>query len=374
MSILQKRDVIIVGGGPAGSTAAYLLKKKYNIEVLLIDKHHFPREKLCGGLITYKTVRLLEELFDEHVSDLVKNGVINYQTNIYKLFYRTHLLHDGMSKWPFYFVKRSVYDLFLLDKAKHAGVEVIEGKSVKKYDSMNNQVFLEGDRSFTAKYLIGADGAHSIIRKQLLKNNPDKNRWMKNLATAFEFSIDRTAELKGYNYPAIYFGYLRYGYCWIFPNAERILYGIGGFNTGSYEIRTSFQLFLTDSHFPQINVSRVKSSFIPLGYFHQIPAASDTALIGDAGGFVNPFTGEGIYYAQRSGAIAAEAINQALHHAKSFRNTYVQLLNSRIFPDFMKAKRVRNIYYRLTNRVFYVPLKMFLRGFDRRIDQFLHGV
>jgi flavin-dependent dehydrogenase len=108
----NSRNVIIVGGEPAGSTAGYLLKKKYNIDVLLIEKNHFPREKICSGLLTYKTVKLLEEPYKDPFSKLLRNGVINYQTNKYKVFYRNRVLHDGMTEKPIVFVNRSIYNLF----------------------------------------------------------------------------------------------------------------------------------------------------------------------------------------------------------------------------------------------------------------------
>lgn len=199
-------------------------------------------------------------------------------------------------------------------------------------------------------------------------------KWKKKRAIVFEIFIDSTTELEKYTSPVICFGYLKYGYCWIFPNTEKIICGIGGLSAKNHKIIPSFQFFLANFDLTNINVSHIKSAFVPLGYYHQIPAANNAVLIGDAGGFVNPFTGEGIYYAQKSGAIAAEAINETLNNAKCFHETYLQLLHSRILPELIKAKKVGNIYYRLTNRVFYVPLKMLLRSFDRRIDQFIHGV
>jgi len=70
-------DVIIVGGGPAGTTAAYLLDKK-GYEVLIIDKKKFPRNKLCGGLLTKKTLNILSDIYNFNVKDLKKDKVINY--------------------------------------------------------------------------------------------------------------------------------------------------------------------------------------------------------------------------------------------------------------------------------------------------------
>ena len=81
-------DVIIVGGGPAGSTAGYLLCN-FGFNVIIIDKSNFPRRKLCGGLISYKTLKLLDRIFGETESSLRTKHILNFQSDHYEVFYKT---------------------------------------------------------------------------------------------------------------------------------------------------------------------------------------------------------------------------------------------------------------------------------------------
>ena len=83
----QAYDIIIIGAGPGGSTAAYLLAR-HNFKVLLVDKAFFPRYKLCGGLLSMKTIQLIKRIYKESPEDLIRNKIIDYYTPFYKITYR----------------------------------------------------------------------------------------------------------------------------------------------------------------------------------------------------------------------------------------------------------------------------------------------
>jgi flavin-dependent dehydrogenase len=148
-----------------------------------------------------------------------------------------------------------------------------------------SKFFLDDNQSFCANYLIGEDGVLSIIRSQLSKSRLSKNKWRENLATAFEVFIDRSTELEDFHSPIIYFGYLKFGYCWIFPNIERIICGIGDVNVRNHEFVSIFKSFLGSFHFADKYISHIKSAFIPMGGVQHIPVTGNVALIGDADGF-----------------------------------------------------------------------------------------
>ncbi len=119
----NKYDVIISGGGPAGSTAGYLLSRS-GLKVLIIDKSSFPRHKLCAGLITHKTVRLLERVFGESAGSLKEKNIINFESSHYQIFCRDNLINERDMDIPFRFIDRDSYDHFLLNKAVYAGADV----------------------------------------------------------------------------------------------------------------------------------------------------------------------------------------------------------------------------------------------------------
>ena len=106
-------DAIVIGAGPAGSTAAYLLAKG-GLHVLVLDKNEFPRDKLCGGLLTRKTIRLLEDLFKASPDYLQANQVISHQSTRYGVNLCEKSCFRGNLEYPFHFIDRQVYDSFWL--------------------------------------------------------------------------------------------------------------------------------------------------------------------------------------------------------------------------------------------------------------------
>ena len=116
-------DAIIIGAGPAGSTAAYLLASN-GLNVLVLDKHAFPRDKLCGGLLTFKTVKLLEYIFETPVNFLKDQNIITYQSFDYKVGDNRGASVKGRLAYPFHFVQRNAYDNFWLNLAHKAGAQV----------------------------------------------------------------------------------------------------------------------------------------------------------------------------------------------------------------------------------------------------------
>lgn len=164
ISTTIKYDVIIAGAGPAGSTAGYMLSKA-GLDVLLIDKSVFPREKLCGGCITHKTVTLLERVFNETPVSMKEMGIFSNASSTYELRTGKNLISRGESPLPFYFVERERYDHYFLEKAKEAGADVIEGEAITSLDTKKNTLHTTGGRSFRADLIIGADGVNSSIRR-----------------------------------------------------------------------------------------------------------------------------------------------------------------------------------------------------------------
>ena len=226
---MDEYEVIIVGGGPAGATAGYLLGTM-GVHALLLDKSVFPRKKLCGGALTYKTLKLLHRVFNETETTLEHAGVINYLSNGYDIYFKDRLMVHGTSKYPFLFVDRYIYDNFLLQKVKDTGVKVIEGDKVKDFDTDVNVITTSSGKSYKARFIIGADGAHSVVRRHLPMYYIHNRNWEYNLATALEITIPRNEFKHDIKYPIIQFGYIDWGYSWIFPNKDEIILGIGGLN------------------------------------------------------------------------------------------------------------------------------------------------
>ncbi len=375
---MEKYDVIIVGGGPAGSTAGYILGT-LGIHTLLIDKSVFPRKKLCGGVLTHKTLKLLDRVFKETDKTIEHAGVINYLTNGYDIYFKDTLMSHGTSKYPFIFVDRYVYDNFLLQKVKDAGVKVIEGDKVKNIDPERNTLTTSSGKTYNAQFIIGADGVHSVVRRYLPRHYIHNRKWEYNLATALEITVPRNEFQQYIKYPIIQFGYIDWGYSWIFPNKDEIIVGLGGLNRKNnkqikkicYEyISAVAPSFIKKNH----QAIKICGHPVPSGNYLSKPVYRNAMLVGDAAGFSDPISGEGIYQAQRSAEIASLSIYNSLKNEVSLEKTYVRLLKKHVFPDLFYAKILRWFIFKALNNLNLGHIELLIkRGEDKAID-LVHGL
>ena len=113
-------DVVVVGGGPAGSTAAYLLGG-FGHRVALLEKQRYPRDKVCGGCLSQKSVRFLDRVFSAPVPALRQEGLIDFTGTAYALYIGSNRALAGDLAEPFYFTRRERYDAYLSRRAAEAG-------------------------------------------------------------------------------------------------------------------------------------------------------------------------------------------------------------------------------------------------------------
>jgi len=368
-------DVIIVGGGPGGSTAAYLLTK-FGFQVLIIDKENFPRPKLCGGLLTQKTFRVLNRVFGETESSLADKHILNFRADNYEIFYKDKPLLKKHSDIPFLFVDRKIYDSFLLEKAREAGAEIIEGEKVKAADLSTTEVVTSAGRRFRSKFIVGADGVNSVVRKELFSaGRVDAREWGRNLATGLEVFINRDETTKVVDHPLVFFGFIRWGYSWVFPNKDVIVVGSGGLNTTNRsDLLKSFHNLLSSLNLNEGRVSRIEGHPVPYGNFLQRPVSENFLLVGDAAGFADPITGEGIFYAQRSAELAAWAIRECAHNNRNLETSYLHLLRRHIYPELVYAKKARLLIFTVFNRFHYYPAKILLNMMDKQAIELVQGL
>lgn len=327
---LKQIDVVIVGGGPAGATLGYLLQKK-GISNCIIDKKSFPRNKLCGGLLTKKTHDLLDSIYGD-----TNFPYERISTNV-SLFCGYEKISNVTTNTPFYFVERFDFDFNLITRYKDIGGDLRENCKIKELDKANNAIILDNNEIINYKIVVGADGANSYIRKYVDKDyRPNALCIEQNIV-----SKDVSDEIQ------IYFSAIRSGYGWCFPKRNHYTVGIGGKIDKNKDIKHSFQVFAKNID-KQSNSSLIFGASLPFGEFVKKPYLGNILLIGDAAGFVDPLTGEGIYFALYSAKCAYEAIVEKIENKQELGTTYfskVKIIQEKIkeanrfnllFSDFLR--------------------------------------
>ncbi|MFC1578672.1 NAD(P)/FAD-dependent oxidoreductase [Thermodesulfobacteriota bacterium] len=366
-------DAIVIGAGPAGSTAAYLLAKS-GFHVLVLDKKKFPRGKLCGGLLTRKTVRLLDEIFKTSPDYLTSNQIISHHSSSYGVNFRDNACIRGKLEYPFHFVDRQVYDSFWLNMARRSGAEFRSGDKVIFLDPSKNQVITADGHRYSGTYILGADGAPSRLLRLLTAGGFIKNEKKSGLATALELVVSRGLAPALPDHPVIYFGHIRWGYAWCFPRKDLRILGICGLNEKSGKfLKRGMRQFLKTIKISTGDIGSIKSHALPYGNYLAQPGSSNILLIGDACGLADPLLGEGIYYAHKSAQLAALAVIQSYRHSQDALKIYRQHLNAAIIPELKFVRIARQIIFSLPGSWPGLILSSLLKINPRKCEETIQG-
>lgn len=327
-------DVIVVGAGPGGASAAYDLAKA-GARVALIEKAKLPRHKTCGGGVTYKVAQALP--FD--ISSVVERTI---STVVFS--YKAGEPFEAHSPDPLvYMVRRNAFDQLLAQQATQVGTTLMDGCAVKSIDLQDGDsgVRVQTERdTLTARWLIGADGATGMVGKALgLMGNEQRV-----LMPAVESEIEVQPDVADYWHDkmGLDLGFLPASYGWVFPKGDHLNVGVGGIASGDDYGKQlkGYDAAHTQGRVPRYE--RVRKNFgyvLPLRKEGAPIVKGQAMLIGDAAGLVEAFTGEGIYWAVRSGQMAAQAITNGKTAAD-----YSRQVDAELMPDLISARRWAHIY------------------------------
>ncbi len=285
---MKKFDVVIIGGGPSGTSTGTMLVKQ-GISTLIIDKQTFPRKKLCAGGISPQSKELYDQIFG------AENYTFSDKTDVFNIYFMEEFVLKGDNFYNLNFVRRETFDNQLLTCFKNLGGQTIEGKRAVKFDLENSVVTLDDGEEIGYKVLVGADGATSMVRKQFNKDySPNifcMETYLKN--TKDEHAVSLYAGKGG-------------GYGWVFPHGDMVAVGYCGPVSRSKQNCDEFKDFIKLTGFDCAG-GDLRGAYIPTEPV-EVPCHKNALLVGDAGGFVFPFTGEGLCFAAYSGMRASEVI------------------------------------------------------------------
>ncbi len=327
-------DVIVAGSGPAGATAAYRLAKA-GLSVLILEKDNLPRYKPCGGGLSLKIDRVLDTDIKDFIEAKVFGAYFSYGQKEGTLL---------MSEQPVaYMIMRDKFDSHLAYEAVRAGATLLTGKKVGGITTSKNgyEVYTKDD-VFTCRYIVGADGVNGFVRRFIYPNA------VRTMAASIEaeIAVDQSILDKHSNYVHIDFGVIPYGYAWVFPKKNMLSVGIAGFRGVVKRPREFFDTFIK-GHDTLSGISGFTYKGYPLPLFRnqQILTKGGVILTGDAGNLVDPFFGEGIYYAIRSAQLASSVICDSIRNGSTDLSRYDKLLSNEFYPEFRAAQKVSLFVY-----------------------------
>lgn len=362
---MSEYDIVVVGAGPAGSTAGIVLADN-GYDVLIIDKADFPRNKVCGGLITYKTIKLLEKVYSLNIETLRDEGVIKSSSKSYDIYHREEKMGRLDMEMPFYFVDRKKYDSYFVRKAEEKGCNFHGGEKLIK--TVNGHV-LTSEVEYKPDFIVGADGVNSTVRKTFVEKglvNPE--RWKKYLGFGMESEIDRTS--LDIELPRLYMGLIDWGYGWVFPFNGSVSCGVGGLIEKNHDVGNGLDKL---SSILSIRPGEKSGCPFPYGNYIEEPAHQNILLTGDAAGYVDPFMGEGIYYAHLSGMLSAESILEGKGNKRIVCSKYKNKANIKIIPELKYARLFRKIMWGSPEAVQYFIFKYLINVFGNMMVDLAHG-
>lgn len=338
-------DVVIIGGGPSGSTLARMLDKKY--KVLLIDKRNlketdkFISSKCCGGLLAPDAQKVLAHLGLGVPKDVIVGPQmfsvrsIDFDNNIQK-YYQRHYIN----------VNRERFDRWLISLIPK-NVEIKTGCVFKGYiekkENIEVKVSINGvEEKIYTRLLVGADGATSKVRRSIIEDSKQPD-----LYVSIQKWYKTSKELP--HYVSIFDGNITDFYSWVIQKEDVTIVGaaIVDYNNANEKFELLVNKLKENGYEFGECIKREGTWIMRPRKNKQLNLyKGNVALIGEAGGFISPSSAEGISYALKSGAILADCINSSIINYGLLYKREIVKLRINIFIKNVKSKIMYNKYIR----------------------------
>ena len=317
MENVRHVDVLIIGAGPAGSVCGSLLLQA-GVECVIVDHATFPRDKVCGGGLTVKAWDLLDHLLPgiEYEYRPITRICVQFEDDPVMAF---------DAEYPIRMTRRKDFDDALLQYYQQHGGEVMK-EAFARFERQADQrilVTMKSGLQFSCRYLVAADGAHSHVRRQLI-GDPKVNALFLEQFDEGKESDDVFVHFSKNYAPGCFYK---------FPSVGRDIYGFISEDTNDDFPRHVEKFRKALGHF-HVAEGRLRGAHIPLTT--ALPTEEHIILIGDAGGFANKLTGEGLYDAFKTALHALQAI---VEH-KPFSET-----NREVFEKMKRQEKVYQFFF-----------------------------
>lgn len=327
-------DVIVIGGGPAGACAAWKLAQA-GMTVAVLEKAVLPRYKVCGGGLVGRTMRSLPIDVRHVVEQECRQARLDFVSS--GLSFVTQRTIPVVSM-----VMRSEFDRTLLSAAQAAGAAIHESCVVESLSQHDDSVtVMTAKGPMRAGFAVAADGALSPVARSI--------GWEDGrvLIPALEYEVivpfDRLRRFEGT--ARFDFDVISRGYGWVFPKRRHLSIGVLSMDKQRHGLHAAITRYMdllgctsplsVERHGFVIPVRPRKGPF----------AKNRVLLVGDAAGFADPITGEGISYAVRSGLLAAESLIGERSQEETVEDAYRRLVAQAILPDLRVGRILARLLY-----------------------------
>jgi geranylgeranyl reductase family protein len=354
---VERFDAIVVGAGPAGSTAAYRLSRA-GARVLLLDRERFPRDKPCGGGLTYRAVRQLPVAVDPVVEDVVDR---------FELGFRYGRRFERGGEGPLILMtQRRRLDAHLAEQAAAAGAEFRDGLRATALELSETEATVRFDgTAASAPVAIGADGVNGLTARALGVASSRHG-----VALEGNVSYVHAREERWRGRAVVELGAVPGGYAWVFPKGDHVNVGVGGWASEGPRLREHLEHACAGYGLPSARLAGLRGYRLPMRSPGDTAVSGRALLVGDAAGLVDPLSGDGIYEALVSARLAAETALDLLAGRAGGLEGYGAKLDAalaRTLAASWKAKLALERFPRLVFGIARVPLvwgftAAFLRG------------
>ena len=313
METTETFDVVVVGGGPAGATAAHTLAQR-GLSVMLLDRAG--RIKPCGGAIPPRLIK--DYAIPDHLLVAKAKSARMIAPSDHKVDIPIDNGFVGM-------VDRAEFDEWLRERAASAGAvrrigtfdklsRDADGVSVVHYQARERSQRGEGTPAqVRARSIIGADGAKSQVARQAGVDGAKDTQYVFAYHEIVKAPAIKPAGYDGTRCDVYYQGQLSPDfYGWVFPHGDTLSIGTGSADKG-FSLRHAVGLLRDAAGLGHAEVLRREGAPLPMKPLKRWDNGRDVVLAGDAAGVVAPASGEGIYYAMYGGELAAYAVEKLLH-------------------------------------------------------------
>jgi geranylgeranyl reductase family protein len=357
MGRVERFDAIVVGAGPAGSTAAFRLSRA-GARVLLLDRERFPRDKPCGGGLTYRAVRELPVSVEPVVEDTVHR---------FQLGFRYARRFERRTDEPLILLtQRRRLDAHLAEQAAAAGADFRDGVRATALElSDDGAVVRFGGSAAAAPVVLGADGVNGLTARTLGLGGERQH------GVALEGNVLHVHAREDYRGRAVVeLGVVPGGYAWVFPKGDHVNVGVGGWESEGPRLREHLERACAGYGLPAERLESLRGYRLPMRGARDRVSRGRALLVGDAAGLVDPLSGDGMYEAFVSARLGAETALELLEGRAPSLEGYALRLEAalgRTLAASWKAKYALDRFPRLVYGVARLPLvwgftSAFLRG------------